>query len=153
MPRLLQAKMSERAWFPFMECKINRSSTAGEGPTTSPDHHARAGGRGAAGSSSFSSVWLGFGFGFQFLQPLFSRSPPLRKRRNKGEADLGLSCQTSKVVQSPVLRIWGGNSQTRSCRVGVEPTIWARMANSSLSALLSQPRRMSSPGHLRVSCG
>jgi hypothetical protein len=37
--------------------------------------------------------------------------------------------------------------------VGVEPTIWARMVNSGLSAPLTQPRRMSSPGHLRVSCG
>lgn len=109
--------MSERAWFPFMECKINRSSTAGEGPT-SPARHARAGGGGTAGSSSYSSVWLGFGIDFHFLQPLFSRSPPVQKHRSKGEAALGLSCQTSKVVEFSVSRVREGNSKTKNCRVG-----------------------------------
>lgn len=81
-------------------------------------------GWGTAGSSSYSSVWLGFGIDFHFLQPLFSRSPPVQKHRSKGEAGLGLSCQTSKVVEFSVWRVWRGNSKTKSCRVGVEPTIW-----------------------------
>lgn len=42
---------------------------------------------GAVGSSSYSSVWLGFGIGFRFLQPLFCRRLLARKLGNKG--DLG----------------------------------------------------------------
>lgn len=126
---------------------------SGRGAHYFPSPSCQSWGWAAVGSRSYSSVWLGFGIDFHFLQPLFSRSPPVQKPRNKGEANLGLSCQTSKVVEFSLLRVWGSNSKTKSCRVGVEPTIWARMVNSGLSAPLTQPRRMSSPGHLRVSCG
>lgn len=72
-----QPKCQNRAWFPFMECKINRSSAAGEGPS-SPDHNAELG-VGGRGEKQLLSVWLVFGIDFHFLQPLFSRSLPVRK--------------------------------------------------------------------------
>jgi hypothetical protein len=59
LPTPSKPKCQKRAWFPFMECKINRSSTAGEGPT-SPAHNARAGGGGRGEKQLFFclvSIW------------------------------------------------------------------------------------------------
>lgn len=50
LPTPSKPKCQKRAWFPFMECKINRSSAAGEGPS-SPAHNARAGGGGLWGKA------------------------------------------------------------------------------------------------------
>lgn len=59
LPTPSQPKCQKRAWFPFMERRINRSSTAGEGPC-SPAHNARAGGGGPWGEAvilCLVSIW------------------------------------------------------------------------------------------------
>lgn len=70
-----------------MECKINRSSAAGEGPS-SPDHNAELG-VGGRGEKQLLSVWLVFGIDFHFLQLCFLEACLYEKYRNKREADLG----------------------------------------------------------------
>lgn len=58
LPTPSQPKCQKRAWFPFMERKINRSSAAGEGPS-SPARNARAGGGGPRERQLFClvSIW------------------------------------------------------------------------------------------------
>lgn len=95
-------KTSERAWFPFTECKINRPSTEERGPFPQPLTPELE--VGAVGSSSFSSVWLGFlplifiFCNLCFLEARLCGSTGVREI-------LGRSCQTSKGEELSVLRV------------------------------------------------